>query len=258
MLIKKWLANPLARDLNIDDPSATLVWRKIALDNSFLRQVYEDWYQKIADALPDAATQVLEIGSGAGFMQSCIPGIITSELLQIPGIDAVLDAHHLPFAPAALDAVVLTDVLHHLPEPRRFLSETMRCIRPGGRLIMIEPWVTRWSTFIYKKLHSEPFVTETRHWEFESTGPLSGANIAMPWLIFERDRAEFEATYPGWRIHKIELFMPFCYLVSGGVSMRQLMPGWSYPLWRGLERALQPWMKHLAMFALIVLERVED
>lgn len=49
--------------------------------------------------------------------------------------------------------------------------------------------------------------------------------------------------------------MPFRYLVSGGVSMRSLMPAWSTPVWRGLERAFEPRMTSWAMFALIVLRR---
>jgi len=49
--------------------------------------------------------------------------------------------------------------------------------------------------------------------------------------------------------------MPFRYLLSGGVSGRSLMPGWSFTFWRKLENLLQPWMNHLAMFALIVLRK---
>jgi hypothetical protein len=41
----------------------------------------------------------------------------------------------------------------------------------------------------------------------------------------------------------------------GGVSMRSFTPVWSNWLWRGLEQGLEPWMDHLAMFALICLER---
>jgi hypothetical protein len=37
--------------------------------------------------------------------------------------------------------------------------------------------------------------------------------------------------------------------------MRSLMPGWSFKLWRGLEHALSPYMKSLAMFAYIVLQK---
>jgi hypothetical protein len=45
------------------------------------------------------------------------------------------------------------------------------------------------------------------------------------------------------------------YLVSGGISLRGLVPAASFPLWRGLERALSPWSRQLAMFAHVVLER---
>ena len=120
---------------------------------------------------------------------------------------------------------------------------------------MIEPWVTAWSKQIYGKLHHEPFRPEAREWEFQSTGALSGANGALPWILFERDRAQFVREFPAWVLDKIEIQMPFRYLLSGGMSMRSFAPGWSFGFWRGLERALQPWMHCLGMFALIVLKR---
>jgi hypothetical protein len=51
--------------------------------------------------------------------------------------------------------------------------------------------------------------------------------------------------------------MPFRYLISGGVSMRTLMPAWTFGLWRAVENALAPWSRHLGMFAQIVLERTD-
>ncbi len=118
---------------------------------------------------------------------------------------------------------------------------------------MIEPWVTKWSTQVFQRLHHEPFQPHAETWEFPSSGPLSGANGALPWIMFERDRSVFEQEFPEWRIRTIRPIMPFRYLVSGGVSLRQLMPAWSFNLWLGLERALSPWMHRLAMFANIVL-----
>ena len=56
-------------------------------------------------------------------------------------------------------------------------------------------------------------------------------------------------------MRSIEPIMPFRYLVSGGVSLRGLMPAASYPLWRGLEKVLSPAAGRLAMFAHVVLER---
>jgi hypothetical protein len=78
----------------------------------------------------------------------------------------------------------------------------------------------------------------------------------LPWIVFERDREAFDRAFPLWRIGLIEPFMPFRYLVSGGVSMRSLMPGAAFPAWRGFETLVQPWARSLAMFALIVVDRV--
>jgi hypothetical protein len=121
---------------------------------------------------------------------------------------------------------------------------------------MIEPWVTPWSRFIYRHLHHEPFDPLVKDWEFSSSGPLSGANIALPWIVFGRDRRVFEREFTQWRIEKIRHDMPFAYLLSGGVSLRSLMPGWSFHAWRKLESLLSPYYECCAMFAKIVLGRV--
>jgi len=146
-------------------------------------------------------------------------------------------------------------VLHHVPDVRAFFAEAARCVRPGGVMVMIEPWVTRWSRLIYTRLHHEPFWPQTPDWQFPARGPLSSANGALPWIVFERDRAQFEREFPQWRIETLKPIMPFRYLVSGGVSLRALMPGWTFGAWRGLEKLFEPWLKTWAMFAVIKLRR---
>ena len=121
---------------------------------------------------------------------------------------------------------------------------------------MLEPWVTRWSTFVYTHLHHEPFDPTAREWIIPAGGPLSGANGALPWIMFGRDRLQFQKEFPMWQIEAILPIMPLVYLVSGGVSMRQLMPGWSFPVWRRVERWLERGENPPAMFAQIVLKRV--
>ena len=211
----------------------------------------------IAAALPAGDGTVLELGSGAGFLNEFIPRLITSEVFYCPGVKAVLDGQQLPFADGTLHSIVMIDVLHHLSRSRRFFAEAARCVRPGGMIVMIEPLVTSWSRWIYQRLHHEPFQPDAVEWQFPSTGPLSGANGALPWIIFERDRTQFERGFPGWQIQLIKPFMPFRYLISGGVSMRSLIPAWTFGLWRWLENKLRPWMKTWAMFAQVVLVRVE-
>ena len=120
---------------------------------------------------------------------------------------------------------------------------------------MIEPWVTWWSSIIYRRLHHEPFDADSVRWEFPASGPLSGANIALPWIIFHRDRQRFEREYPLLTVRCIRPTLPFRYLLSGGVSCRSIAPLWTFGLARRIEECLNPWMRVWGMFAQIVVEK---
>ena len=205
--------------------------------------------------VPDGSGGVLELGSGAGYCERFIPRLITSEVIPCRGVQVVADAQRLPFGEGALRALVFVNVLHHLPNVRQFLSEARRCLRRNGKVAMIEPWVTPWSLRVNSRLHHEPFLPDAKEWSFESEGPLSGANGALPWIVFERDRATFEEEFSELQIERVEPFLPFRYLLSGGVGMRSLMPGFMHPFWMGMERLLSPFRRQLAMFALVVLRR---
>jgi SAM-dependent methyltransferase len=242
--------------LYADDARTTQARRQIVQSKRFLRQLYAEWYSLLVGSVPAGPGAVLELGSGPGFFREFLPEVITSEIVACGGVRAVLDARALPFADASLRAIVMTDVLHHVPSLRPFFAEAARCVRPGGVVAMIEPWVTTWSRLVYGYVHPEPFQPEATSWEFPPAGPLAGANVALPWIVFERDRAVFEREFPQWRVADAALLMPFRYLLSGGVSPLTLMPGWSFPAWRELEGALAPCFGRLAMFAHIVLNRV--
>jgi SAM-dependent methyltransferase len=255
-MLRSILAHPLTRGRSIDDPVTTELRRSIVTSKPFLRAIYEDWYQAILEQVPDGDGSVLELGSGAGFFEHYLPGLITSEVFECSTVQLVADARHLPFPSGALRGIVMTDVLHHIPNVADFFREATRCLRPGGVVAMVEPWVSSWSRLIYTHLHHEPFEPEVERWDFPANGPLSDANGALPWIVFERDRKRFEGEFPDLRIEKIRPMMPFRYLVSGGVSMRTLMPGCTTSLWKGIERACEPQMKRMAMFSLICLQRV--
>lgn len=254
-ILRRLLAHPLTAGLSLDDPATTKLRRQIIVSKPFLKAIYDEWYALLAARLPAIDGEVLELGSGAGYCEQFIPGLVTSEVFPCPGVRLVADARRLPFPDASLRAIVFTNVLHHLPDVRQFFGEAARCLRAGGRVLMIEPWVSPWSRFVYRRFHHEPFHPEASNWSFPSTGPLSGANGALPWIVFVRDRSKFEAEFPGLLIEEIRPFLPFRYLVSGGVGMRSLMPGWTHALWKSLEQALAGQMPQIAMFAFVSLRR---
>ena len=248
------LDHPLTRGIDLDDPRNTLLRRRIIREKRFLKRLYDEWYALICSRLPASCEAVLEIGSGAGHLDEMLPQVITSEVFPLEGVDRVEDATALTFADESLDAIVMTDVLHHTPDVAQFLREASRTLRSGGRLVMIEPWRTPWSDWVYRNLHHEPFRPDADEWKLPPGGPLSMANGALPWMVFSRDRRLFEAQNPELAIASIEPLMPVAYLVSGGVSMRSLLPGSAYPFVRAAERRVL--REKGAMFALIEVHRL--
>lgn len=250
--LKRLLAHPATRDLGIDEPVTTELRRGIIRGNRFLQSIYGEWYREIAAHIPDVPGRLVELGSGAGFLAQHTSDLITSDVLPCSGLDLLFDARQMPFASGSLKAIAMVDVLHHIPDSRAFFNEARRCLRPGGCILMIEPWVSTWSRIIYTRLHHEPFDPKEPDWAFPLTGPLSGANGALPWIVFERDRLTFESEFPELEIRTIRSFMPFRYLVSGGISLRQLMPSGTFRFWRMLESCFD---SNWSMFAFIHVTR---
>lgn len=253
-LLRRLLAHPLTAGLQVDDPATTELRKRIILSKPFLRAIYDEWYTALAKEVPPGNGAILELGSGAGYCSRFIPGVITSEVFFCPTVQLVADAQRLPFPDGSLRAIVFTDVLHHMPDACRFLAEASRCLRDGGKILMIEPWVSAWSRFVYTRFHHEPFRPDAQDWSFDSAGPLSSANGALPWIVFARDRERFETEFPQLVIEEVRPFMPFRYLLSGGVSMRSLMPRFSHAAWARTERMLG---SQMAMFAFVSVRRVK-
>jgi SAM-dependent methyltransferase len=240
---------------NLDDPEITIQRIQLLKKNLFINLIYQEWYTKIAFELNESDRNVIEIGSGAGFLENFISTVIKSDIFYLPCINAVINGTSMPFMDGSINAIVATDVFHHIPEPRRFLSEANRILKKTGKIVLIEPWHTSWSSIIYRRLHKEPFEPEAKEWEFSSNGPLSSSNQALPWIVFSRDCELFSQEYPQLRIIKIEPFMPFRYLLSGGFSSPQMMPDWSFSFWRSFEKLFTKNINKWAMFALIVVEK---
>jgi SAM-dependent methyltransferase len=240
--------------LPIDSPETTIARRELIRGKPFLRRIYDEWYGMLAGAIPATDAPALELGSGGGFMSEFVPNLITSDILELPGVDRVLDACvRLPFEDRSLRAIAMVNTLHHLPDVERFFAEASRCLEVGGVITMLEPWTTPWSRFVYSKLHHEPFEPTATHWQFQSAGPLSSANGALPWIVFARDRARFAVDFPALELSAIRPVMPLRYLLSGGVSMRALVPAWSFGPLRAIEEAWPPATRVTAMFAHITV-----
>ena len=239
----------------IDDPRTTLQRSQALRRRKFLRSVYEEWYRELVARIPDGPGRVLEVGAGPGFLSELLPEVVSSDLLPLETVDLVLEASALAVRDGSLRAIVLTNVFHHIPDPAAFLRGAARAVRPGGALVMLEPWVTSFSRIVYGRLHHEPFDPRVQEWTFPKGGPLSAANPALPWIVFERDRDRLRREHPEWEAPEVATTMPFRYLVSGGFTAPTFVPAWSFAPLRWLESALGPLGRHLALFAYVTLKR---
>jgi SAM-dependent methyltransferase len=248
---------PETRDIkNLDDPSATLMHAKVLRKKTLLKKLYISVYKQFREEMEQPENKVMiELGSGGGFIKEIIPNAITSDILKIDGVDKVFSVTNMPFNNCSIDAFFMFDVLHHVAQPRRFFSEAERCLKSGGEIVMIEPANTSWARYIFTNYHHESFDPQGG-WGFEQQSPLTTANGAMPWIILIRDRKIFDQEYPGLRIVSIHNHTPFVYLFSGGFTMRQLLPGFLYPVIRAFEYLLSPFRNQLGMFMTIIIEKV--
>ncbi len=251
MTIKYDLEAPL------DAPETTLKHREIILSKVFLKKIYEKWYNDfigISKQLPSG--KLLEVGSGGGFLKELIPEMITSDIIPFSHCDLVVSAEEMPFPENELSGIFMLNVFHHIHKPYLFLKEAERTLKPGGKIVMIEPANSWFGRFIYKNFHHEPFDING-DWEIHSVGRLSGSNQALPHIYFERDRKKFEKEFPKLKIQSIKYHTPFMYIMSGGVSRNALVPVVTFTFLNFIEKFLNPLGTKLGMFQTIEIVKIE-
>jgi SAM-dependent methyltransferase len=251
------LLHPSVRGLDLDSPEATRVHGELIRSKPLLRRLYRSYYAEFLRAGGSSLSGVrLEIGSGGGFLKDLDPRVVTVDIRPGAEVDAVASALELPIAPGSVGAIYALNVLHHLPDLERFFREAVRVLAPGGRAVLIEPYVSPFSRLVYGHLHHEPFDPESRGWTLEPEGPMTAANGALPWIALVRDRDRFDATFPELEVVRITPHTVLSYLVSGGVSMRSLLPGAAFAPLRAAERLLGPALPRLATMMTVELLRL--
>jgi SAM-dependent methyltransferase len=212
----------------LDDPQRGEELRRLIQAKPALRSYYLNAYRRYSQCLERCPSEgiALELGSGGGFAKKVIPEMLTSDTLPYSGVDKVIDATKMPFDDGTLKAIFMLNVFHHIPDVGAFLKEAQRCLKPEGHLLIVDqhPGWIGWP--IYRFLHHEPFDPSAQDWRFHSTGPLSGANGALAWIVFRRDRDKFKALFPMLEILKYEPHTPLGYWLSGGLKHWSLLPKW--------------------------------
>jgi SAM-dependent methyltransferase len=224
---------------DLDDPRRYQDLRRRIRGKYALDALYREVYARYAECVSRCPPRggILEIGSGAGFARELLPGLIASDILPYAGLDLVLDARRLPFAAGALRAILMFNVFHHIPDVGAMLAECERVLRPGGRVLIVDEHPGVIGGPVLRFIHHEPYVRDAG-WTFESTGPLSGANGALCWIVFQRDRAVFERRFPRLAVERYQPHTPLRYWLSGGLKRWTLLPRVLFGAATALDRGL--------------------
>lgn len=124
-----------------------------ASDDLFQNKLHLQRYQFTLDSI-QRGERCLEVGAGLGVLSQmlCAHGVRYSGIEidpeaceqaqhRVGSRDLIqqADAHDLPFADNSFDVIVCLEVLEHLQDYRRALSEIHRVLQPSGKLIASIP-----------------------------------------------------------------------------------------------------------------------
>lgn len=224
-----------------------------------LRAIYHDYFTRIAAAMRPGRT--LEIGGGTGNFKEYAAGVLSSDIQFAPWLDLVADAQCLPIADGSIDNVVMVDVLHHIERPLQALADVVRVLRPGGRLVLLEPGATAVSSLAFTLFHAERC---DRNADVFSAAPTcSGtdpydANQAVPTLIFVDGEAELRRRLPRLRIIERRWLSTLAYPLSGGFQPWCLVPAALVRPLLALDDALAARVGRFWAFRLFVVAEVVE
>lgn len=247
------------------DPQAheqLLRHRRVWEQKPILRRVYNEEFFARLLSFRKAGGISIEVGAGPGLFKQLVPDVLSTDLILCPWLDAIADAQQLPFRDASITNIFGLDMLHHLATPMTLLREAQRILVPGGRFILVEPWITPFSYFIFRFLHQERCDLSETPWQENHSGASNeklafDGNQAIPYLLFgPKHRRDVLASLPGFKVLALEPFCLFAYLLSGGFSHMSLLPEFLYPAVSTFESVTSPlWRRIAALRVVLVLEK---
>jgi dolichol-phosphate mannosyltransferase len=135
---------------------------------------------RIIRGMVDGSERILDIGCGSSRIVQSLPQAVGLDMqlrklrwLRAPGRQLVQGSlSQLPFRDHEFDAVICSEVIEHIPRQDIDLTDMVRVLAPGGKLVLGTPdygrWRWRFLEGLYKRVFPQGYATEhvnpyTRH-----------------------------------------------------------------------------------------------
>lgn len=255
-----WLRDSSIENVDVDGEDRLVVHSKILARKKMLREVFKDFHKKfrnLDDKYFSGSGSRIELGAGIAPVRDSYPDVLATDVVNGSHLDRVLNAEEMDLPDGSVRAMYGQNCFHHFPHPDLFFSELNRVLAPGGGVILLEPYYGPFATFLYKRLFkTEGFDKQFQSWETPVAGPMNGANQALSYIVFVRDRLDFERKFPTLKIvHQECCQNHFKYLLSGGLNFRQLLPDWMVPLISLFQILLSPFDRWLSLHHIVVVRK---
>src|SRR5260370_9001751 len=171
---------------------------------------------------------IVEMGCGAGFSELYLADkVFRTDVVPNPWIDASMDAERLAFRDGAVDALIISNALHHLARPVIFFREAVRVLKPGGIILIYEPFCSLLLRVILRLSKHEGYsfdldVFAETQIATNPNDPWSGNN-ALSNLFFDRPE-RFRKNFPELQIIMDTACECLLFPLSGGVTSKVSVP----------------------------------
>jgi SAM-dependent methyltransferase len=255
-----FLSDPLLAGMDVDGVSRLDLHRMMLAKKRMLRDVFTEFhhlFKKLDQQFFSGKGAEVELGAGISPMRDSYPNVLATDIVDAPHLDKVINAEAMDLADNSVRTIYGQNCFHHFPHPDKFFFELERVLIPGGGAILLEPYYGLFASFLFKRLfRTEGFDKAFPSWETPVEGPMNGANQALSYIVFIRDRAELERKHPSLKIVHQQLAGNYLkYVISGGLNFRQLLPDSMAGMVSFIEKLLWPFNRWFALHHIIVIKK---
>lgn len=187
-----------------------------------LRFLLKERYSWMNDFIKEGDSGI-EVGGGTGVSKFYIKSesfLVTdfsdNEWLDVKNVDALAT----PFNDESFNFVIASNMIHHIPYPKRFFKEMHRILKTNGLLMIQDINASLLMRAILRLMKHEGYSYEPDVFDESQvcTNPcdLWSANCAISNLLFD-NRSRFEEEIPFFKIIRHEFTEFFTFFNSGGV-----------------------------------------